>query len=66
MKSYNSKEVIKILKANGWVLLIVRGSHNYFVNPKKMALGKITVPHPKKDLPIKTVESIFKQAGLKF
>lgn len=66
MKSYNSKEVIKILKANGWVLLRVRGSHNYFVNPNKKEFGKITVPHPKKDLPAKTVESIFKQAGLKF
>ncbi|MCO6524639.1 MAG: type II toxin-antitoxin system HicA family toxin [Candidatus Schmidhempelia sp.] len=28
-------------------------------------LGRVTVPHPKKDLPIGTVKNIFKQAGLK-
>ncbi|HDN2383734.1 TPA: type II toxin-antitoxin system HicA family toxin, partial [Clostridioides difficile] len=26
--------------------------------------GKVTVPHPKKDLPLRTVKSIFKQAGI--
>ena len=26
--------------------------------------GTVTVPHPKKDFPIRTVKSIFKQAGL--
>ncbi|WP_225307666.1 type II toxin-antitoxin system HicA family toxin [Nitrincola iocasae] len=27
--------------------------------------GKVTLPHPKKDLPTKTVASILKQAGLR-
>ncbi|MDK0966304.1 type II toxin-antitoxin system HicA family toxin, partial [Clostridium perfringens] len=27
--------------------------------------GRLTIPHPKKDLPIGTVRSIFKQAGIK-
>lgn len=26
--------------------------------------GRVTIPHPQKDLPIKTVHSIFKQAGI--
>ncbi|MBA3535561.1 MAG: type II toxin-antitoxin system HicA family toxin [Tatlockia sp.] len=26
--------------------------------------GRVTVPHPKKDLPIKTIASIFKQAEI--
>jgi len=26
--------------------------------------GKVTIPHPKKDLPIGTVRSILKQAGI--
>lgn len=33
-------------------------------HPSKLAL--VTVPHPKKDLPVGTVRSIFKQAGLRF
>jgi predicted RNA binding protein YcfA (HicA-like mRNA interferase family) len=36
--------------------------HYQFKHPIKK--GKVTVPHPKKDLPIKTVTSIFKQADL--
>ncbi|WMY91896.1 type II toxin-antitoxin system HicA family toxin [Snodgrassella communis] len=27
--------------------------------------GRVTVPHPKKDLPLGTVKNIFKQARLK-
>ncbi|ENY0008508.1 type II toxin-antitoxin system HicA family toxin, partial [Neisseria gonorrhoeae] len=27
--------------------------------------GRVTVPHPKKDLPTGTVKNIYKQAGLK-
>ncbi|HFL3251971.1 TPA: type II toxin-antitoxin system HicA family toxin [Clostridioides difficile] len=38
------------------------GDHHQFKHPIKK--GKVTVPHPKKDLPIRTVKSIFKQAGI--
>lgn len=58
-----SKDLFKILKKDGWVLKAVVGSHYQFVHPTK--LGKVTVPHPRKDLPSKTVTSILKQAGLK-
>lgn len=58
-----SSDLIKILKEDGWILKEVRGSHNHFIHPLKS--GKVTVPHPKKDLPIGTVNSILKQAGLK-
>jgi predicted RNA binding protein YcfA (HicA-like mRNA interferase family) len=40
-----------------------RGSHHQFKHPTKP--GRVTVPHPKRDLPIGTVRSIFRQAGLK-
>ncbi|WP_418791711.1 type II toxin-antitoxin system HicA family toxin [Phosphitispora sp. TUW77] len=33
--------------------------------PNRAKKGLITVPHPNKDLPIKTAKSILKQAGLK-
>lgn len=59
----NSKETIKILKNDGWFLVGTVGSHHHFKHPTKK--GKVTVPHPKKDLPLGTVNSILKQAGLK-
>lgn len=58
----NSRDVIKKIKADGWFLVHVVGSHHQFKHPAKS--GKVTVPHPKKDLPKETVKSIFKQAGL--
>jgi predicted RNA binding protein YcfA (HicA-like mRNA interferase family) len=57
-----SAEVIKILRADGWYVHNVRGSHCQFKHPSKP--GKITVPHPRRDLPEGTLRSIFRQAGL--
>ncbi|MDO6354982.1 type II toxin-antitoxin system HicA family toxin [Caloramator sp. CAR-1] len=62
MKAFSSREIIKILQDDGWFLFEVRGDHHQFKHPTKK--GKITIPHPKKNLPIKTVKSIFKQAGI--
>ena len=59
----NSKDLIDLLKAHGWELVRVKGSHHYFKHPRKGNL--ITVPHPKKDLPAGTFNSILKDAGLK-
>lgn len=58
-----SSDVIKHLKADGWRLVHVVGSHHQFKHPTKP--GKVTVPHPKKDLPLPTLNSILKQAGLR-
>lgn len=67
MKSYSSTEIIKILRKNGWTKKgKSKGSHTFFINEDKPELGKITVPHPKKDIPRNTVESIFDQAGIKY
>jgi len=59
----NSRELIKLLKQDGWELVATRGSHHQFKHPSKP--GRVTVPHPKKDLPKGTVDSVLKQAGLK-
>ncbi len=59
----NSREIIKKLEKDGWELVSVRGSHHQFKHPSKT--GRVTVPHPKKDLPKGTVNSILKQAGMK-
>ncbi|HEY4345620.1 MAG TPA: type II toxin-antitoxin system HicA family toxin, partial [Parvibaculum sp.] len=55
-------DVIKILEANGWIEVAQAGSHKQFKHPTKT--GRVTVPHPKKDLPIGTLRSIEKQSGL--
>lgn len=56
-----SAEIIRRLEANGWVLHHVKGSHHQFKHANKK--GKVTVPHPEKDLPRGTLRSIYKQAG---
>jgi predicted RNA binding protein YcfA (HicA-like mRNA interferase family) len=52
----NSADLIKKIKADGWFLVHVVGSHHQFRHPTKP--GKVTVPHPKKDLPLPTARSI--------
>ena len=59
----NSKELIRVLEKDGWVLRGSRGSHHVFNHPFKV--GHITVPHPKKDLGIGLVQKLLKQAGIR-
>lgn len=59
----NSAEVVKLIQAHGWQLVRIAGSHHHFRHAEKR--GLVTVPHPKKDLPAGTLNSILKQAGLK-
>ena len=59
----DSRQVIKLLKKDGWYLVATTGSHHHFKHP--VLKGKVTVPHPKKDLPIKTLINIEKQSGTK-
>ncbi len=55
------REVIRILEADGWVLVKTKGSHRQFKHPEK--LGKVTVPgNLSKDMPIGTLANIWKQA----
>ncbi|MDQ6717458.1 MAG: type II toxin-antitoxin system HicA family toxin [Gemmatimonadota bacterium] len=59
----SSREIIRLLTAAGWVLDRVSGSHHQYVHPVKP--GTVTVPHPKKDFPVKTIRSIERQSGLR-
>jgi predicted RNA binding protein YcfA (HicA-like mRNA interferase family) len=56
-----SADIIKRLTEDDWQLVNTRGSHQQFKHPTKP--GRVTVPHPKRDLPIGTARSIFAQAG---
>lgn len=59
----NSKAIIRALIADGWLKITQKGSHVQFKHPVKP--GRVTVPHPKRDIPIGTLRSIEKQAGIK-
>jgi predicted RNA binding protein YcfA (HicA-like mRNA interferase family) len=59
----DSRDIIKELKRDGWCEVNHVGSHKQFRHPKKK--GRVTVPHPKRDIPIGTLKSIEKQAGIK-
>lgn len=61
MATMTSAEVIRRLRADGWMLIRVKGSHHQFRHPAKS--GLVTVPHPTKDIPIGTLRSVFAQAG---
>jgi len=59
----NSKKLLQMLEAAGWVQRSVRGSHHIYVHPDKP--GHISVPHPKQDLGVGITHKLLKQAGLK-
>jgi len=59
----NSKEIVKMIEADGWQLVRVKGSHHHFKHPIKK--GLVTIPHPKRTLPRGTVLNILKLAGIK-
>lgn len=50
------------LKADGWILVRQKGSHAQFRHPNKP--GVVTVPMHGGDIPIGTLKSIAKQAGI--
>jgi predicted RNA binding protein YcfA (HicA-like mRNA interferase family) len=58
----NSKDLIKILEQDGWKIVATKGSHYQYKHQIKK--GRVTVPHPKKEIPIGTISSILKQANL--
>ncbi len=57
----NSRKLIKRLEQDGWVLVRVNGDHHNFKHPNRPEL--VTVPHPKRDLPLGTARGIYKKAG---
>ncbi|WP_093316959.1 type II toxin-antitoxin system HicA family toxin [Thorsellia anophelis] len=58
----SSDDLIKRIQRDGWFKVAHKGSHAQFKHKTKS--GRVTIPHPSKDLPLKTVNSILKQAGL--
>ena len=59
----DSRELIRLLEADGWRRVRQKGSHIQFKHPRKP--GRVTVPHPKRDLPLGALRNIEDQSGLK-
>jgi predicted RNA binding protein YcfA (HicA-like mRNA interferase family) len=58
------REAIKLIEIDGWFLVATRGSHRQYKHPLKP--GRVTIAgKPSDDLAPGTLNSIFKQAGLK-
>ena len=55
------RDVIKLIEADGWYLVVTKGSHRQYKHPSKS--GRVTIAgHPGDDLAPGTLNSIFKQA----
>ncbi len=64
MKRYKVKEILRMLKNDGWYLKNQKGSHRQYVHDTKK--GKVTVnKKPNETLDQFQLNSIFKQAGWK-
>jgi len=58
----NSKEIIKLLKQNGFMLKSQKGSHKKFIKDQKIV---IVADHGKDEVPLGTLKNIERQSGLK-
>ena len=59
----DSRAIVAVLEADGWRKARVTGSHHHFKHPTKA--GVVTVPHPRRELPIGTLRSIERATGVK-
>jgi predicted RNA binding protein YcfA (HicA-like mRNA interferase family) len=59
-----SADIIRRLEDEGWTLVRVKGSHHQFKHPENP--GLVTVPHPRADIMIGTLRSIYRQADWKW
>ncbi len=58
------RDIIKSIEADGWYLVVTKGSHRQYKHPFKK--GRVTIAgHPNDDLSPGTLNSILKQAKLK-
>jgi predicted RNA binding protein YcfA (HicA-like mRNA interferase family) len=61
-KGMSSREIISFIEADGWFFVKTVGDHHHYKHLIKQ--GKVTITHPRKDIPLGTLRSIYRQAGL--
>jgi predicted RNA binding protein YcfA (HicA-like mRNA interferase family) len=59
----DSRDIVRRLLQEGFEQVSVSGSHYKFVH--RELRRRVIVPHPKRDLPVGTVQAIYKDAGWK-
>lgn len=59
MRGITSRDILKVLKKMGWFEVNQVGSHKQFKH--NSIKGRVTVPHPKKDIHQNTLKSILTQ-----
>jgi len=62
-KLYSSKQIIKVLRARGFIFISQKGSHIKYRKTADVVLTVI-VPNDKKQIPKGTFSSILRQANL--
>ena len=60
---HSSAKAEQTIRQAGWYYVYTKGDHKHIKHPTKP--GKVTIPANRKDLNIKTWNSILRQAGLK-
>lgn len=57
------REIMRLIEADGWYLVRIKGSHRQYKHPAKP--GRVTIAgHPNDDLAPGTLNSVLKQAQL--
>lgn len=57
------RDVLRLIEADGWYLVVTKGSHRQYKHPSKP--GRVTIAgHPNDDLAPGTLNSIVKQAQI--
>ncbi|MDZ7377412.1 MAG: type II toxin-antitoxin system HicA family toxin [candidate division KSB1 bacterium] len=62
LPSFTSKDIIRILEKEGFVLDRIKGSHHIYYHPETKR--RAVIPFHKKDLPKGTLLEILRQAGI--
>ena len=60
-----TREIIRMVEADGWVIVAQKGSHRQYKHPTKPGRVTIAVHGLNDDVKLGTLYSILRQAGLK-
>ena len=58
------RDILKLIEADGWYIVVTKGSHRQYKHAKKP--GRVTIAgHPSDEMAPGTMNSVLKQAQLK-
>lgn len=63
--SISSSDIIRVLEKFGFQFISQKGSHIKYGKVAIDGVKIVIVPHPRKDIPIGTFQSICRQAGMR-